>query len=279
MKKYGVMGDPIKHSMSPLMHNDAFRRNRIEADYQLIHVKPEDLGEAVNALKAEGAGGFNVTVPHKTAIIPFLDEMDDLARTIGAVNTVVNEGGRLKGYNTDGPGFVQGIKEKLADLASKKALIIGAGGAARGIYFALVREGILQADICNRTVAKAEGLIEDCPYDCSSRAISLEEAEENLAQYDLIVQTTSAGMSPHITESPIRILTELKPSALVSDIIYNPLQTEFLKQAEAKGASTQNGIDMFVYQGALAFKLWTGIYPDTDYMREIVLQQLGGKTC
>ncbi|WP_409289396.1 shikimate dehydrogenase [Peribacillus sp. SCS-37] len=279
MKKlYGVMGDPIKHSMSPDIHNDAFRRAGLMSEYVLFHVTSGHLGDAVRGARALGIGGFNVTVPHKTAIIPYLDEVDGLAGTIGAVNTVKNENGRLIGYNTDGPGYIRALKEKVrGTLADMHILLIGSGGAARGIFFSLMKDGVLQADICNRTLSKAEALIEDCPYgNGKSRALSLEEAGTRLQDYDIIIQTTSSGMSPLTDEVPLRFEGGLKGGVLVSDIIYNPLETEFLKQAGSKGAAVQNGVDMFVYQAALAFEIWTGIYPDTEAMRNIVLQKLGG---
>ncbi|MGG1677491.1 shikimate dehydrogenase [Neobacillus sp. NRS-1170] len=279
MKKlFAVLGDPIGHSMSPIMHNDLFSYYQIDGQYLPFHVKNDDLEDAVKGLKALGVGGFNITVPHKSAIIPFLDEVEELALNIGAVNTVVNVGGKLIGYNTDGPGFLRGLTSHMLSIEGKKVLLIGAGGAARGIYFTLAKEKALAIDIANRTVEKASGLIEACPYRISSNAYSLDEASRNLEEYDLIIQTTTSGMSPKIAELPLNV-TNIKKQALVCDIIYNPIETLFLQEAKAKGASIQNGIDMFVYQGALAFEKWTGIFPDAERMRENVLNQLGGKTC
>ncbi|MDN3018608.1 shikimate dehydrogenase [Paenibacillus sp. BSR1-1] len=279
MKKlFAVLGDPIGHSMSPIMHNDLFSYYQIDAHYLPFHVKNEDLEDAVKGLKALGVGGFNITVPHKSAIIPFLDEVEELALNIGAVNTVVNDGGKLIGYNTDGPGFLRGLKLYMPSIEGKKVLLIGAGGAARGIYFTLAKEKVLAIDIANRTVEKASDLIEACPYSISSSAFTLDEASKNLEEYDLIIQTTTIGMSPKIAELPVNV-TNLNKQALICDIIYNPLETLFLQKAKEKGASIQNGIDMFIFQGALAFEKWTGIFPDAERMRENVLNQLGGKTC
>ncbi|MEH7333996.1 shikimate dehydrogenase [Neobacillus drentensis] len=279
MKKlFAVLGDPIGHSMSPIMHNDLFSYYQIDAHYLPFHVKNDDLEDAVKGLRALGVGGFNITVPHKSAIIPFLDEVEELALNIGAVNTVVNDGGKLIGYNTDGPGFLRGLELYMPSIEGKKVLLIGAGGAARGIYFTLAKEKALAIDIANRTVEKASGLIEACPYSTSSSAYTLDEASRNLEEYDLIIQTTTIGMSPKIAELPLNV-TNIKKQALVCDIIYNPLETLFLQEAKEIGASIQNGIDMFVFQGALAFEKWTGIFPDAERMRENVLNQLGGKTC
>ncbi|MDF9760489.1 shikimate dehydrogenase [Peribacillus simplex] len=280
MKKiYGVMGDPIAHSMSPDIHNDAFEKENIEAVYHHFHVTNEGLNDAVKGMKALGIEGFNITIPHKTSIIPFLDEVDELALAIGAVNTVVNKNGRFIGYNTDGKGFFKSLCDEISgDIKAKKTLVIGAGGAARAIYFTLVKEGVKQVDIANRTKERAAQLVSDCPYDKVSKALSIIEAEESLSQYDLIIQTTSSGMSPELDHSPLKV-DQLKTGAIVSDIIYNPLQTKLLLEAREKGAETQNGLGMFINQAALAFEIWTGVMPDTARMTEIVLNKLGGNTC
>ena len=262
--------------MSPAMHNDLFSLYNMDAIYLPFQVKDEDLHDAVNGLRALGAVGFNVTIPHKSKIIPFLDEVDDLAASIGAVNTVVNQNGKLIGYNTDGLGFLKGLNGIVSEVKGKRILVIGAGGAARAIYFTLAKENPIQIDIANRTVEKAVGLIAECPYPNSSRAFTIEEAGKLVGEYDLFIQTTMIGMSPKITEQPLS-LQNLSTQTVVCDIIYNPLETRFLHEASEKGATVQNGIDMFVYQGALAFEKWTGIFPDIQRMKENVLGQLGGK--
>lgn len=277
-KMFGVIGDPIGHSMSPAMHNDLFQLYNIDASYLPFQVLKDDLETAVKGLKALGASGFNVTIPHKTAIMPYLDKIDPLAQAIGAVNTVKNENGMFIGYNTDGPGFVKGLEGLAADLEERSALIIGAGGAARAIYFSMAKAGINRIDLYNRTIKKAEELVETCPYQVQSRVLDRANTERLLGEYQLIVQTTSIGMVPEVDFSPLT-LENVSSKALVSDIIYNPLKTKLLKEAASKGAATQNGIDMFVYQGALAFEHWTGIFPDTERMKAHVLKQLGGYTC
>lgn len=277
-KLFAVLGDPIGHSMSPLMHNDLFSFYNIDAVYLPFQVKEEDLQDAVKGLKAVGVSGFNVTVPHKSNIIPFLDGIDELAANIGAVNTVVRENGQLIGYNTDGPGFLKGLNAFLPEINGQKVLIIGAGGAARAIYFTLSKENPHSLDIANRSIERAIGLIKDCPYSVSSKACSFDEATESLGEYDLVIQTTLIGMSPKINEQPI-VLNNIRKQTVFCDIIYNPLETQFLRDARQKGSSIQNGLDMFVYQGALAFEKWTGIFPDVQRMRDNVLKQLGGKTC
>ncbi|WLR56267.1 shikimate dehydrogenase [Mesobacillus subterraneus] len=276
MKKlFGVIGEPIAHSMSPAMHNDLFDFYGIDAVYLPFRVSRGDLADAVKGLKALGVSGFNVTIPHKTDIIAHLDKVDPLARAIGAVNTVKNENGLLVGYNTDGPGFVKGLEYMAADLGSRSALIIGAGGASRAIYFSMAQAGIERIDLYNRTPEKAEELVNSCPFKVKSKVLGREEAVKLLAEYQLIIQTTSIGMVPDTESLPLSP-ENISQNTIVSDIIYNPLQTKFLKEASRMGAAVQNGLGMFVFQGALAFEIWTGIFPDVDRMEMNVLRNLGG---
>ncbi|MEK3890653.1 shikimate dehydrogenase [Bacillus sp. FSL K6-3431] len=280
-KLYGVIGKPIAQSMSPLMHNEEFRQLGINANYQPFHILDHDLKTAVEGMKVIGIEGFNVTSPHKTAIMPFLDSIDPLANAIGAVNTIVRENGDFRGYNTDGTGFIQALQSAWKkDFMNEqtRTLIVGAGGASKAIYYTLLAKGMKYVDICNRSVINAQQLIEDCPYEGVSKALSLHEAELELVDYDLVIQTTSIGMYPDITNSPLD-LEHLRTNAFVSDIIYNPSETAFLQQAKHKGAQTQNGIGMFIHQGALAFKMWTGITPNFERMTNIVTEKLGGTTC
>jgi shikimate dehydrogenase len=279
MKKlFAVIGEPIAHSMSPHMHNDLFQHYSIDAHYHPLLVKRGDLKAAVLGLKAIGISGFNVTIPHKIEILKYLDEVDSLAEQIGAVNTVVNEKGKLIGYNTDGLGFLAGLKAITNDFLNHKILIIGAGGAARAIYYTLANSGVQSMDICNRTIEKAYRLIQECPYQTQSQALTIEHAESLLQNYSIIIQTTNIGMAPYDNQLPLS-LNHLASGSVVSDIIYNPLETAFLKEAKVKQAIIQNGIDMFVHQGALAFQYWTGLSPDINRMKQNVLQQLGGSIC
>lgn len=279
MKKlFGVIGNPIGHSISPQMHNDLFAYYGIDAHYHPFLVEKGRLSEAIKGLKSLGAAGFNVTVPFKTEIIPLLDWVDPLAQEIGAVNTVLIKEGNLLGYNTDGPGFLKSLEEELPLPERPSILIIGAGGAARAIFFTLEKTRPAAIDICNRSVEKAKSLSGEAKTGVPSRGLTLAEAEDRINEYDLIVQTTTVGMYPNIGKIP------LDPGGIntpfsAADIIYNPSETEFLKQCKLRGGSTVNGIGMFVYQGALAFELWTGIKPDSGRMRSTVLNQLGGATC
>jgi shikimate dehydrogenase len=273
---YGVIGNPIAHSMSPLMHNDAFKENGIDSHYQPFLVRDDDLEKAVEGLKVLDVKGFNVTIPHKRAIMPLLDEVDSLAEAIGAVNTVVRKEDRFIGYNTDGMGYLRSLRESCPfPLDDKKVLIIGAGGAARAIFYSLAASGIQDIDICNRTPGRGEDIIKDCPFTCISAVLSLQQAEQGMEKYDIIIQTTSVGMYPNVNAMPINV-NRIKKGAFISDIIYNPLETKIIKTFRRLGGQGENGIGMFVHQGALAFELWTGITPDSDRMRKMVLQQLGG---
>lgn len=276
MKKwFAVIGDPIEHSKSPAMHNAWFEEMAIDAAYIPVHVTPENLEAAIAGFKTLGASGWNVTIPHKTAIIPYLDELDELAAKMGAVNTVVrSKDGKLKGYNTDGVGFVQSLEEAVGTHhKDKPVLLIGAGGAARGIAFAMQQQGYTNLTIANRTVANAQTIVDEMGI---GHAISLAEAEENLGDFGILVQMTSAGLATGNFSMPFS-LNRLTKGAIVADIVYNPLMTPFLQAAEEKGARVVTGLGMFVHQGAIAFKYWLDEYPNTNSMIAQLQVQLGGQ--
>ena len=275
MKKwFAVMGDPIEHSKSPAMHNAWFREMSIDATYIPVHVSSESLESAVAGLKTLGASGWNVTIPHKTAIIPYLDELDKLAEKMGAVNTVVRtKEGTLKGYNSDGVGFVRSLEDAVGKShKDKPVLLIGAGGAARGIAFAMQQQGYKNLTIANRTVANAQAIVDEMG---TGQAISLTEAEATLADFCILVQMTSAGLATGNFSMPFS-LDRLTKGAIVADIVYNPLMTPFLQAAEEKGATIVTGLGMFVHQGAIAFEYWLGKSPNTNSMIAQLKAQLGG---
>ncbi|MGX9135349.1 shikimate dehydrogenase [Rummeliibacillus sp. JY-2-4R] len=274
-KWYAVIGDPIEHSMSPLMHNAWMVDENRDASYIPIHVKHEELEQAVQALKTLGCSGWNITIPHKEKIIPFLDELDESARKMGAVNTVVRlQDGTYKGYNTDGLGFVRSLEENVGNSHREKhILVIGAGGAARGIVFALVNSGYTHITIANRTVSKAQAICDE--LDIDSQAITLSEASEKLDEFEVLIQTTSAGLNKSEFALPLS-LAKLSSTAIVADIVYNPLMTPFLNEAKRKGATIVTGLGMFIHQGALAYSYWTGSYPKAEVVDNILLKQLGG---
>lgn len=271
---FAVIGDPIEHSKSPAMHNSWFEERSIDASYIPVHVSSENLESAVSGLKTLGASGWNITIPHKTAIIPYLDELDELAEKMGAVNTVARtKEGKLKGYNTDGVGFVRSLEEAVGKShKDKPVLLIGAGGAARGIAFAMQQQGYSNLTIANRTVANAQAIVDEMGI---GNAISLADAEESLADFSILVQMTSAGLATGNFSMPFS-LERLAEGAIVADIVYNPLMTPFLKAAEEKGATVVTGLGMFVHQGAIAFEHWLGEYPNTNSMIAQLKAQLGG---
>ncbi len=273
MKKwFAVIGDPIEHSKSPNMHNAWFNEMEIDATYIPIHVKNEQLEISVASLKTLGASGWNVTIPHKQTIIPFLDELDELAEKMGAVNTVVRlQDGKLKGYNTDGSGFVHSLEEAVGNEHKKRPiLIIGAGGAARGIAFALQQYGYSNITIANRTISRGLEIIHELG---EGKAISLQDAEQQLNQFEIVIQTTSAGLANSEFSLPLS-LEKLQQGAIVADIVYNPLMTPFLLEAQKKNATIVNGLGMFVHQGAIAFNYWLGQYPDTNLMIKRLTEEL-----
>jgi shikimate dehydrogenase len=274
----GIIGDPVKHTISPAIHNAAFTHSGLDYIYVPFHVTQEDLGEAINGLKAMHIRGLNVTIPHKIRVIPFLDEVDLLAQQIGAVNTIVNDNGLLKGYNTDGVGFLKALYENEIDPNNKNIVIVGAGGASRAISFALVSKGA-NIIILNRLLDLnwAVNLATDINHKYHTDIQALELKENNLfkaiATADLLVNTTSVGMSPYTENSPVESRF-LKPGLLVCDIVYNPLETKLINEAKKAGAKTQDGLGMLVWQGAMAFEYWTGQTAPVDIMREAALNAL-----
>jgi shikimate dehydrogenase len=271
---FGVFGDPIRHSRSPIMLNRAFQEMGLNAAYAAFHVRPQDLGDAIRGIRALGYRGINVTIPHKVEVMQYLDEIDEGAQVIGAVNTIVNEAGRLIGYNTDGIGYVRSLKEETGTrLQGKSVLLIGAGGAARGVAYALAKEGAACIYIANRTKERAVELAATISAFTKSVGLGMDELEEAAGEASLVVNTTSAGMHPNVDELPIAV-DLLSNRQLVSDLIYNPRITKFLREAEAKGARIHGGLGMFIYQGAYAFEYWTGTTAPVAAMRQIVEQSL-----
>lgn len=273
MKKwFAVIGDPIQHSKSPYMHSLWYEQLSIDAAYVPIHVERDCLEQAIASLKLLGASGFNVTIPHKESIIPFLDELDPMAQKMGAVNTVVRtEDGRLKGYNTDGAGFVKSLELAIGDgHREEPVLIIGAGGAARGISFALASVGYNNIKIANRTVEKADAIVREMGI---GEAISLEDAQSRLAEFKIFIQTTPAGLHNGEFDLPFS-MDQFPKQAIACDIVYNPIMTPFLRAAEEKDAHIITGLGMFIHQGAIAFEHWLGVYPPSDVVEQNLMKQL-----
>ncbi len=273
-----LIGDPIEHTMSPVMHNAAFRKLGLDYVYIPFRVRTEELAQAVEGIRALNIRGFNVTIPHKVAIMPMLDGLDPLAEKIGAVNTVVNNGGELRGYNTDATGFLQALLERGVEPGGENVVILGAGGASRAISYILAERGA-HLTILNRQLELdwAVELARRIRDDLKKEASALELTEEHLSTAmegaGILINATSVGMSPDNQESPIPAQL-LKPDLVVYDIVYNPIRTRLLKEAEAAGARTVGGIDMLVWQGALAFEKWTEQTAPLDLMRKEAIKAL-----
>ncbi|MEK3919717.1 shikimate dehydrogenase [Paenibacillus sp. FSL K6-2393] len=269
----GVMGDPIAHSKSPAMHNAALQVAEVNGMYMPLHVHPDQLEAAVRGIVALGYRGVNVTIPHKEQVMQYLDVIDESARLIGAVNTIVNEGGTLTGYNTDGIGYVRSLKEEaVPELAGKRIAVLGAGGAARGVIYALALEKPERIHILNRTADRAIALASDLRGHGLGEisGSGMEDAATVLATADIVINTTAAGMHPHVDDVPVDPAM-IREGSAVSDLIYNPLETRLLRESRMRGCTVHGGLGMFVYQGAVAFEHWLGIPAPVETMRRAVL--------
>lgn len=274
---FGVFGDPIAHSLSPAMHNAAFSALGMDCIYHAFRVKPEKLEKAILGAEAMGFGGLNLTVPLKEVALK-LDciKPDPLAEKIGAVNTVVfGETGEIKGYNTDGLGAKQALQNSAVEIEGSKIVVAGAGGAARSIAFQLAADGA-EITIVNRTEGRAIELAKDISAAALSGNVTgrgLSGLKDLLQDANILINTTTLGMNPNV-DTTIATAEDLHPDLTVFDIVYNPLETRLLREAKASGAKTVSGVLMLVYQGAEAFKLWTGIEPPVELMKKTVLEAL-----
>lgn len=280
MKYAGVIGYPVKHSLSPQMHNAAFAALGIEAHYDLWETPPDELAARVASLRAPGMYGANVTIPHKEAIPSLLDEVDPQAARIGAVNTIVNRDGRLIGYNTDAPGFLSALLEGASpgfNLRDKRVVLLGNGGAARGAASALLECYVDALTIVGRTETHIEALLARLRQITNNSTVlqgamfGSREAQRALEQADVLVNTTSVGLQAG--DETLLIRAELlAPTALVMDMVYNRAQTPLLRTAAERGCMVLNGLSMLLYQGALAFELWTGRDAPLDTMRAALVR-------
>lgn len=272
----GIVGDPIEHTLSPAMQNAAFESAGLDYVYVPFRLPRGATGVVADAARALGFRGLNVTVPHKVDIMAYLDSVDSEAVAIGAVNTIVNDGGHLRGYNTDAWGFAEGLKARGLQVRGRDVVVLGAGGAARAVVFTLVSLGAMVA-ILNRDAGRAESLARDASA-LGGAAVAhgpLVDAvlESRLAGASLLVNTTSVGMTPlrDATPCPLRFL---RPDMAVCDIVYNPRPTLLLRDAASVGAPTVDGVEMLVQQGARAFELWTGESAPVALMRDVATREL-----
>ena len=248
---YGVIGSPVRHSLSPIIHNGVFRRMGLNAAYLAFEV--ENLAGALSGIRGLGIGGASVTIPYKTRVIPLLDGLEEVAEKIQAVNTIAHQSGKLIGYNTDWVGAVESLKEKIS-LKGKKVFLLGAGGAARAIAFGLKAEGA-EVTIFNRSLKKAADLALELRVDYRSLA------SINQMCGDVLVNATSVGMHPHDGASPVA-KEVLKEGMVVMDIVYHPLRTRLLRDAEERGCQTIDGLEMLARQGGAQIEIWTGKRPE-----------------
>ena len=260
---YGVIGNPVRHSLSPALHNAAFSATGLNAVY--LAFETGDIEECLKGIRALGIKGASITIPFKTTVMPFLDEIDPLAKRIGAVNTIVNDSGRLKGYNTDALGALKALEENVK-LAGMTCLIIGAGGAARAIGF-MLKEQDVAVSIVNRSRKRGEALAASlgCPF------VPLDEISG--IKGGLLVQTTSVGMYPDIDQCPVPE-NILENGMVVMDIVYLPAETRLLNLARDRGCVIISGVDMFINQGAEQFRLWTDLDPPFASMRHALKEAL-----
>ena len=276
-KLLGVIGAPIGHSLSPSIQNAALRAAGLDYVYTALPVRAGALTSAVHGLRDAGYVGFNVTIPFKTEIIPLMDDLSEDVRRIQAMNAVViGEDGRMVGHNTDVVGFLAGFAERGIALTGKKAVLIGAGGAARAALWGLLRSGVSSIVIGVRSVEKGAALAADFAVDGDVRAVSFDDTAWIAAcsDADIVVQTTPLGMTPHTAEMPPVDTASMNPAAVVYDLIYTPAETRFLREARAQGCETINGETMLVAQGAEAFTLWTGVRPDMELMKRTLREEL-----
>lgn len=251
---YAVIGDPIGHSMSPIIHNNFFNKRKMDSIYLSLLVKKDNLKNEIEFLK-NNLKGFNVTIPHKETIIPYLDEVDPLALKYGAVNTVKVIDGKLIGYNTDGWGFMKSLHSINVSLENKNVLLLGSGGAGRVAAFEILRAGG-HLTIATRNIDKAKDLKEDLLefYDTTINTLQINEINQT---FDIVINSTPVGMYPNIDESPLDEKI-LQGSELVYDMTYNPYETKFLSLGKKAGAKAINGLAMLLYQGLKSMEIWTG---------------------
>jgi len=255
-----LIGDPVERSLSPAMHNAAFEALGLNYVYLALRVPREALGSTVAGARALNMIGMNVTHPHKINILGLLDELDESARMVGAVNTVKNDSGKLIGYNTDGAGAVRALESEVGKLAGRKVLLLGAGGAARAIAFSLAEKGA-ELTIANRTASRARELAMSIKrglgVDVGRIGISRGELAKAIGHMDILINATTVGMYPNVNRTLVTA-DMMHRGLIVNDIVYEPLQTRLLKEAKKAGARTMTGLGMLIHQGALSFKIWTG---------------------
>ena len=270
----GVIGNPVKHSLSPVILNAAFREAKMNWVYTAFETPEEKLADAISGIRALGIAGLSVTMPHKASVCPLLDEISDSAKTLQAVNCIVNDAGNLKGHNTDGDGFLDAVKHDAGmDVAGKKVLVIGSGGSARSIIYSLGKAGAREIAVMNRTKKKALDALELA--DPVGRYVEGNEISEVISESDLVINATPIGMSDteDITNFPVEPNLFTK-GQLAVDLIYHPISTPWMKALRDREVEAHGGLSMLIFQAARAFKLWTGKEAPVDAMRKAALDEI-----
>ncbi len=269
----GLIGHPVEHSFSPPMHNAAFEKLNMDYAYTAFDVNPNDLENAINGADALNIKGLNVTIPHKIEVMKYLDEIDEVAQLIGAVNTIDFK--NLKGYNTDGIGAVKAIEE-VTTIKNKNVLIAGAGGASRAISFYIAKYGADNLTILNRNLDKAQKLAEDVSDSGLMGNVNADSIKNmDLGDVDVLINTTPVGMHPNINDTPIAKFEDMHENLVVFDAVYNPTETGLLQESIKAGAKPVYGIKMLLYQGAESFEIWTGKKAPIDVMQDALTKYLG----
>ncbi len=268
-KSFAVIGDPIDHSLSPNIHSAAFRETGLDSSYIAYRIPRGELKEGIEGLKKIQIYGFNVTVPHKREMMRYLDKMDEACSLIGAVNTVTNEDGILKGYNTDMDGFLEPFKKRKLNVAGANVLIMGAGGAARAIVAGFAKEKAQNVTIANRTLKNAASLSEFAvTLGLSANAIRIEDVKDTAKNYDIIINATSVGLRNEA--SPI-LLKGINEKTIVYDIVYMPMNTDFIKKAKDENATIIYGYEMLLGQATRAFEIWHNMEAPYNAMKRALL--------
>jgi shikimate dehydrogenase len=277
--RYAIIGDPIEHSLSPVLHNAAFAALGIDATYERLQVRAADLAQTWSDRLRTAFDGFNVTMPHKAAVLPMLDHVDELAKMVGAVNTVIRRGGRLEGMNTDVVGIRRALAPFAPSLRGRPAVIIGAGATARSAVAALATESVpsrLTFLVRDPVRAASHMDLSEKVLPCPAEVFRLEssEAARKLSEAALILQTTPVGMAPNVGHSALHIPHRFAPSQTLFDVIYRPLETALMASARRDGANVISGLELFLHQGAAAFEAWTGRPMPLDLVRPTILKAL-----
>ncbi len=267
----GLIGHPVEHSFSPPMHNAAFNALNMDWAYVAFDVNPFNVKSAIEGAKSLNIKGFNVTIPHKIEVMKYLDEIDEVAGLIGAVNTIDFKS--MKGYNTDGIGAVKAIEE-VTSIKNKNVVVAGAGGASRAISFYIAKYGAESVTILNRNIEKAQSLADDINLIDDVKADSIKNIKGHVADADILIDTTPVGMHPNVNDDAIICAEDMHEDLVVFDAVYNPNETVLIKEAIKANAKPVYGIKMLLYQGAESFKIWTGQNPPVDVMEDALKKHL-----